>query len=171
MQCGPIRWHIHLLCCLSYRDPWFTAQIFHQHSPLSANIHLLLLCSPHSRWPSTGKNLAFSWKLLTTSNTSLQTIGCLGALKLNERYLHIYLIVIFILLFGDGIIGVVWILRYNFIITNLKSELKNQISSEYQTNIQLQVRKPPVFCNVNHMRISVLRLCGMIFREEPNVAE
>ena len=72
-------------------------------------------------------------------HTHTQAIGCLGALKLNENYLHLYLATMSVLVFGDAIMGVVWALRYKNIIVNLKSDLKNQIFSEYETNMQLQV--------------------------------
>lgn len=69
-----------------------------------------------------------------------QTIGCVGAIKLSERYLNIYLLTIVILLFGDGILGIVWILRYNSIITNLRFDLKQQLNLNYKSDLYLQVR-------------------------------
>ncbi|OTF78287.1 hypothetical protein BLA29_014343, partial [Euroglyphus maynei] len=43
-----------------------------------------------------------------------------------------------ILVFGDAIVGVAWALRYKNITMNLKSDLKNQIFNEYDTNIEIQ---------------------------------
>ncbi|XP_075680601.1 uncharacterized protein LOC113791597 [Dermatophagoides pteronyssinus] len=68
----------------------------------------------------------------------VQAIGCLGALKLNESYLHLYLVTMSILVFGDAIVGVAWALRYKNITMNLKSDLKNQIFNEYDTNIEIR---------------------------------
>lgn len=44
-----------------------------------------------------------------------------------------------ILVFGDAIVGVAWALRYKNITMNLKSDLKNQIFNEYDTNIEIRV--------------------------------
>ena len=44
-----------------------------------------------------------------------------------------------VLVFGDAIVGVVWALRYKNMTMNLKSDLKNQIFNEYDTNTELRV--------------------------------
>lgn len=80
----------------------------------------------------------YSYFAIIVQGGLLQTIGCIGALKLNERYLNTYLIAICVLLFGDGILGIVWILRYNHIVTNLRTDLRMQIAKDYSTDSTLE---------------------------------
>ena len=47
-----------------------------------------------------------------------QAIGCFGAIRLNENLLNLYLFLMIALLFGDGIVGIIWILRFNTIVAN-----------------------------------------------------
>lgn len=47
------------------------------------------------------------------------------------------------LLFGDGALGIVWILRYNHIVTHLRTDLKLQIAKDYAANAELRVRTAP----------------------------
>ncbi|KAI1305208.1 Tetraspanin-14 [Halotydeus destructor] len=61
----------------------------------------------------------------------LQAIGCLGAVRMNERLLNLYYNILVALMFGDAIVGVVWLFRYDFIVTNLKSDLKSRLSHDY----------------------------------------
>ncbi|RWS14728.1 tetraspanin-1-like protein [Dinothrombium tinctorium] len=60
-----------------------------------------------------------------------QAVGCLGAVRMNERLLNLYWQLLVALLAGDVIVGIVWLFRYNNIATNLRSDLKNRLNNEY----------------------------------------
>lgn len=80
----------------------------------------------------------YSYCAILVQGGLLQALGCIGALKLNERYLNLYLFTIIVLLFGDGALGIVWILRYNHIVTHLRTDLKLQIAKDYAANAELR---------------------------------
>ncbi|CAM1319543.1 Uncharacterised protein g7242 [Pycnogonum litorale] len=67
----------------------------------------------------------------------LQAIGCIGALKLNEKLLNLYWNLMLFLLFGDVVVGIVWIFRFDKINDSLRSELKIKLQSEYGTRANL----------------------------------
>jgi hypothetical protein len=43
------------------------------------------------------------------------------------------------LLFGDGIVGIIWILRFNSIIANLRGDLKTRLINDYFVDEEFQV--------------------------------
>jgi hypothetical protein len=61
-------------------------------------------------------------------------LGCIGALKLNERLLNMYWLLLLFLLFGDALIGIVWIFRFDKMYTDLKPILKQRLQMEYGVN-------------------------------------
>ena len=60
-----------------------------------------------------------------------QVIGCLGALRLNERLLNAYWLILLILLVGDVIVGGIWLVRYDRISKDLQKDLQDRFSKEY----------------------------------------
>ena len=50
---------------------------------------------------------------------------------MNEKLLNIYWNILVILLFGDAIVGVVWLFRYNVLVATLKSDLKAKLNADY----------------------------------------
>jgi len=54
----------------------------------------------------------------------VQMLGCIAARRLNARLLNIYWIVLLVLLFGDAVIGVAWIIRFEKMHAELKPTLK-----------------------------------------------
>ncbi|PNF24192.1 hypothetical protein B7P43_G16279 [Cryptotermes secundus] len=61
----------------------------------------------------------------------LQLVGCLGALRLNERLLNVYWLLLLVLLFGDAIVGIVWVFRFDKICADLRPTLKQRLAAEY----------------------------------------
>lgn len=78
--------------------------------------------------------------LLLPSTPSSQAIGCLGAIRLNENLLNLYLFLMIALLFGDGIVGIIWILRFNTIVAKLRGDLRLRLTTDYGTDYEFQVR-------------------------------
>ena len=44
------------------------------------------------------------------------------------------------LLFGDGIVGIIWILRFNTIVAKLRGDLKIRLANDYGTDFEFQVK-------------------------------
>ena len=58
---------------------------------------------------------------------------------MNERLLNLYYNILVVLLCGDAIVGVVWLFRYNYLVTNLRSDLKIRLNNEYGVEAAFQV--------------------------------
>lgn len=59
---------------------------------------------------------------------------------MNEKLLTLYNHILVALLFGDAIVGVAWLFRYNYITNNLKSDLKYKLNNDYGYDPSFQVR-------------------------------
>ncbi|XP_049799286.1 uncharacterized protein LOC126234605 [Schistocerca nitens] len=73
----------------------------------------------------------YAYLALATQSGLLQLVGCLGALRLNERLLNVYWLLLLVLLFGDAIVGVVWVFRFDKICADLRPTLKQRLAAEY----------------------------------------
>lgn len=54
----------------------------------------------------------------------LQFIGCLGALRLSEKLLNTYWLLLLFLLIGDAVIGVFWMLKFDRILQEIQPMLR-----------------------------------------------
>lgn len=54
----------------------------------------------------------------------LQLIGCLGALRLSEKLLNAYWLLLLVLLIGDAILGVFWMFKFERIMQGLQPMLR-----------------------------------------------
>lgn len=54
----------------------------------------------------------------------LQLIGCLGALRLSEKLLNAYWMLLLVLLIGDAILGVFWMFKFEKIMQGLQPMLR-----------------------------------------------
>ncbi|XP_052121351.1 uncharacterized protein LOC113211525 isoform X2 [Frankliniella occidentalis] len=61
----------------------------------------------------------------------IQMIGCLGARRLNQKLLNVYWLLLFLLLFGDGMVGIVWLFRFESICEELRPWLRQRLLQEY----------------------------------------
>jgi len=61
----------------------------------------------------------------------LQAIGCVGALKLNQRLLNTYWTLLLVLMIGDILVGLVWAFRLDQIKSNLRPMLKQKLVALY----------------------------------------
>ncbi|XP_076361782.1 tetraspanin-9-like [Tachypleus tridentatus] len=76
----------------------------------------------------------YAYLALILQGGIIQVVGCLGALKLNERLLNIFWSLMLILLLGDIIIGFVWIFHYNHIANHLLNDLKSRLQTHYEND-------------------------------------
>lgn len=73
----------------------------------------------------------YAYLALATQSGLLQLVGCLGALRLNERLLNVYWLLLLVLLFGDAIVGIVWVFRFDKICADLRPTLKQRLAAEF----------------------------------------
>jgi hypothetical protein len=66
----------------------------------------------------------------------LQAIGCVGALRLNQKLLSGYWTLLLVLLIGDVLVGLVWIFRLDSIKTHLRPQLKQRLIFQYGNDSQ-----------------------------------
>ena len=81
--------------------------------------------SPHQ--PS----VIYAYAALVLQGAVLPVIGCLGALRLSEKLLNSYWILLLVLLAGDMIVGIVWVFRFQRLVAGLVPDLKNRLSLDY----------------------------------------
>uniref|UniRef100_A0A1W7R9G0 Tetraspanin-1 n=1 Tax=Hadrurus spadix TaxID=141984 RepID=A0A1W7R9G0_9SCOR len=82
--------------------------------------------------------LIYAYFALALQGGILQAIGCVGALRMNERLLTIYWTLMLVLLLGDAIVGMVWLFRYQHLATNLRSDLRSRLQADYGVDRQFQ---------------------------------
>lgn len=75
---------------------------------------------------------------------------------MNEKLLNIYWNILVILLFGDAIVGVVWLYRYNVLVATLKSDLKAKLDADYGLDPSFRV-SVIAFLPPSHFWLSVLK--------------
>ncbi|BES95390.1 Tetraspanin family [Nesidiocoris tenuis] len=83
----------------------------------------------------------------------IQTVGCLGASRLNDRLLNIYLLLLLVLLLGDILLGVVWLYRYDRISADLRPFLNHSFVLRYGVD--------PEFTTLWDAVQSQYRCCGV----------
>ncbi len=73
--------------------------------------------------------------LCTVLNSNIlnpfQVIGCLGAIRLNERLLNAYWLLLLALLMGDAMVGGAWLFKYQRIAKGLEQHLQGQFQDGY----------------------------------------
>lgn len=64
---------------------------------------------------------AYIW---TTIAGFLQLVGCLGALRLSEKLLNAYWLLLLVLLIGDAVLGIFWMFKFDRIMHELQPMLR-----------------------------------------------
>lgn len=54
----------------------------------------------------------------------LQFVGCLGALRLSEKLLNAYWLLLLVLLIGDALLGIFWMYKFDRIMQDLQPILR-----------------------------------------------
>lgn len=65
---------------------------------------------------------------------------------MNEKLLTLYNRILVALLFGDAIVGIIWLFRYNYLTNNLRSDLKNKLNNDYGYDASFQVTNTTTMC-------------------------
>ncbi|CAG9771930.1 unnamed protein product [Ceutorhynchus assimilis] len=76
----------------------------------------------------------YAYLALATQGGALQLLGCLAALKLSERLLNAYWLLLLVLIFGDVVIGAFWAYRFERICQELRPALRLRFQQEYGSN-------------------------------------
>lgn len=79
-------------------------------------------CNLYERFP-------LSNQVFLPSAGFLQLIGCLGALRLSEKLLNAYWLLLLVLLLGDAILGIFWMFKFDRIMQDLQPMLRWVTSS------------------------------------------
>lgn len=84
-------------------------------------------------------SLLYAYLALVLQGGILQAIGCLGALRMNERLLNAYWTLMLFLLAGDVVLGVVWLFRFHHIAGSLRDELRSRLVMDYGSDLEFQL--------------------------------
>ena len=57
----------------------------------------------------------------------LQLVGCLGALRLTEKLLNAYWLLLLVLLIGDAVLGIFWMFKFDRIMHELQPMLRYDV--------------------------------------------
>ncbi|CAH1102447.1 unnamed protein product [Psylliodes chrysocephalus] len=76
----------------------------------------------------------YAYLALLTQGGAIQLLGCLAALRLSEKLLNAYWLLLLVLLFGDVAIGAFWAFRFERVCQELRPALRVKFYQEYGTN-------------------------------------
>ena len=66
----------------------------------------------------------YAYLALATQGGALQLLGCVAALRLSEKLLNAYWMLLLVLLFGDVVLGAFWAFKFPRICQELRPELR-----------------------------------------------
>ncbi|KAG4078262.1 hypothetical protein HA402_012972 [Bradysia odoriphaga] len=100
-----------------------------------------VLLADYKRLLVNGLNLGqpsfiYAYLALLVQSGFLQLIGCLGALRLSEKLLNAYWMLLLVLLIGDAILGVFWMFKFEKIMQGLQPMLRYRLTTEYGYSIE-----------------------------------
>ncbi|XP_044578571.1 uncharacterized protein LOC123261129 isoform X1 [Cotesia glomerata] len=78
----------------------------------------------------------YAYLALATQLGLLQLLGCIAARRLSARLLNAYWLLLLALLFGDTIIGVAWIFRFERIRAELRPSLRLKLQLDYGRDLR-----------------------------------
>lgn len=79
----------------------------------------------------------YAYLALVTQGGALQLLGCVAALRLSEKLLNAYWLLLLVLLFGDVVLGAFWAFRFERVCQELRPALRVRLIQEYQTGGEL----------------------------------
>ncbi|KAK3850930.1 hypothetical protein Pcinc_042387 [Petrolisthes cinctipes] len=75
--------------------------------------------------------LLYGYLAVLLQSGIIQALGCVGALRLCQRMLTIYWLLLLFLLLGDLVVGLVWLYRFPNLTDGLRSYAHNSLSTHY----------------------------------------
>lgn len=81
----------------------------------------------------------YAYLALATQGGALQLLGCVAALKLSEKLLNAYWLLLLVLLFGDVVLGAFWAFRFERVVQELRPALRARLIQEYGTGSDLSI--------------------------------
>lgn len=85
----------------------------------------------------TQPSFIYAYLALLVQSGFLQLIGCLGALRLSEKLLNAYWLLLLVLLIGDAMLGIFWMFKFDKVMHDLQPMLKSRLANEYGNSIEL----------------------------------
>ncbi|XP_060517652.1 CD63 antigen-like [Cylas formicarius] len=76
----------------------------------------------------------YAYLAIATQGGALQLLGCMAALRLSEKLLNAYWLLLLVLTFGDIVIGAFWAYRFERICQELRPALRIRFQQEYGSN-------------------------------------
>ncbi|XP_015585780.1 uncharacterized protein LOC107263279 [Cephus cinctus] len=73
----------------------------------------------------------YAYLALATQLGLMQFLGCVAARRLNTRLLNAYWILLLALLFGDTVVGIAWVFRFERMCAELRPTLRFKLQTEY----------------------------------------
>ncbi|XP_014222017.1 uncharacterized protein LOC106649231 isoform X1 [Trichogramma pretiosum] len=81
----------------------------------------------------------YAYLALTIQLGIVQILGCTAARQLNINLLNAYWLLLLALLFGDAVMGIAWIYRFEKICNDLRSSLRQKLKVEYSRNMKFSL--------------------------------
>uniref|UniRef100_A0A4D5R9G3 Tetraspanin-9 n=1 Tax=Scolopendra viridis TaxID=118503 RepID=A0A4D5R9G3_SCOVI len=75
--------------------------------------------------------LLYGYVALLLQAGVLQAVGCVSAVRLNERWLNVYWLLMLVLLVGDVLVGIVWVFLFSSLTSGLSAHLRLKLHAEY----------------------------------------
>ncbi|XP_058129779.1 uncharacterized protein LOC131286795 [Anopheles ziemanni] len=85
----------------------------------------------------TQPSFIYAYLALLVQSGFLQLIGCLGALRLSEKLLNAYWLLLLVLLIGDAMLGIFWMFKFDKVIHDLQPMLRYRLAHEYGNSPEL----------------------------------
>ncbi|CAH1961667.1 unnamed protein product [Acanthoscelides obtectus] len=80
----------------------------------------------------------YAYLALVTQGGALQLLGCVAALRLSEKLLNAYWLLLLVLLFGDLVLGAFWAFRFERICQELRPALRLKFAQDYGSDEELE---------------------------------
>lgn len=77
--------------------------------------------------------LLYAYAALVVQAGVLQTIGCISAIRLHEKWLNVYWLMMLVLLVGDVLVGIIWLFLFGRLTASIPVHMRQRLTAEYGT--------------------------------------